>query len=105
MSEAERAEALKAIQLELFALQKQQSAIVAAFQSKKRELVRRKKQIAANGQKQCRKCREVMDVDQFYREARYADGRRPYCIECELTANKKRAAERRVLVDSEKKAA
>ena len=82
MSELERAEALKAVQLELFQLKKNYAA-------KRRELKRQFILIQGAGQKRCRKCRELMDVEQFYLDNRRADKRYPYCIEC----CSKRAAE------------
>lgn len=30
----------------------------------------------------CKRCNEEKELTLFYRESRYADGRRPYCIEC-----------------------
>lgn len=81
MSETERAEHLKAIQLELFQLKKD-------YLLKSRQLKRKFKLIQGMGQKRCRKCREEMDVDQFYVDDRYADGRYPYCRECQTGKRK-----------------
>jgi hypothetical protein len=75
MSEAERAEALKAIQLELFQIKR-------SYVQRRRELKRQFVLIQGMGQKRCRKCRELMDVEQFYLDNRYLDQRYPYCIEC-----------------------
>lgn len=90
MSEAERAKALEAIQLELFALEREYGDVVADFYAKRRAILRRRQllmhtaRVVKEGMKVCRKCDAEKDVNQFYQEARYADGRRPYCIECDL---------------------
>jgi hypothetical protein len=42
----------------------------------------RVKRLGAGLLKTCARCRLEMDADQFYRDARYADGRYPYCKEC-----------------------
>lgn len=75
MSEAERAEALKAIQLELFQIKKN-------YVHRRRELKRQFVLIQGRGEKRCRRCRELMPVEQFYPNSRYSDGRHAYCIEC-----------------------
>jgi len=73
MSEAERNQELKAIQLELFQLRR-----------KEKELKARRRFVLLNGgkEKRCKKCGDTMDLDQFYKDARYADGLYPRCIEC-----------------------
>lgn len=89
MSDAERAAALEAIQLELFALDREYGDLVADFYAKRRQILRRRQlillteRLAGEGMKLCRKCGAEKDVKKFYQEARYADGRRPYCIECD----------------------
>lgn len=83
MSETERVAALEAIQLELFALERKYGDIVADFYIKKREIMRRRARLLSTGEKRCRKCNEVKGVREFYKETRYADERRPYCIACE----------------------
>ena len=77
MTEAERAAALKNVQLELFQLKKEYSL-------KRRELKRKFLLLHGKGQKRCRKCKDAMDVEQFYLDNRYADGRYPYCRECQI---------------------
>jgi|ERR1051325_4304381 hypothetical protein len=90
MSESERAAALEAIQLELFALDREYGDLVADFYAKRRQILRRRQlilhatRVARVGMKRCRKCGADKDVSEFYQEARYADGRRPYCIQCDL---------------------
>lgn len=91
MSEAEQA-TLEAIQLELFALEREYGDLVADFYAKRREILKRrrrvlntlKRPIVPQGKKQCGKCFAVKDKTDFYAESRYSDGRRPYCIECDL---------------------
>jgi hypothetical protein len=77
MSEAERAQALKSIQLELFQLKQD-------YLVKRKELTRRLTLIHGKGLKTCRKCRLEMDVEQFYQDSRYRDGYYPYCRECQV---------------------
>lgn len=83
MSESERAEKLKAIQLELLQLKRE-------YLLREREIRARLRLIQGMGQKRCRKCDDVMDVDQFYVDVRYLDGRYPYCMECKNAMNKAR---------------
>lgn len=96
MSESERAAALEAIQLELFALDREYGDLVADFYAKRRAIMRRRQlllhseRVSKAGMKLCRKCEIEKDVKQFYQEARYADGRRPYCIECDQKRFKSR---------------
>lgn len=75
MSEAERTSTLKAIQLELFQLKK-------SYELKRRELKRQLRLIQGGGQKRCRDCDLVMDVEQFYPDRSRRDDRDVYCIEC-----------------------
>lgn len=99
MSETERAAALKEVQLELFELKRKFQLIASEhwkeFRLAKRELVRKQLLLFNSGTKSCRKCNEVMDVEQFYRDDRYADGRRPYCIECDSAGAKERYRRRK----------
>lgn len=81
MSESERAEAIKAVQMELFALHE-----------RRKELKRKMAQLALAGTKWCRKCRETMGVEQFYADKRYADGLHPYCRECKADYYRSRRA-------------
>lgn len=96
MSESERAAALEAIQLELFALDREYADVVADFYAKRREILKRRllilhtERVAREGMKLCRKCGAEKNVREFYQEARYADGRRPYCIECDSARAKGR---------------
>lgn len=62
--------------------------IRSEFQAKRKEIKRRLEQLRANGEKLCRKCRIVMDFEQFYESKQRLDGRESYCIECK----KKKAA-------------
>lgn len=78
MSESERAEALESIQLELFQLKRQ-------YALQRKELKRQLVLLHGRGMKRCRKCRDEMDVEQFYKDPRYADGYYPYCRECQST--------------------
>jgi formamidopyrimidine-DNA glycosylase len=74
MSESERAQALKSIQLEMF----------QDYLLKRRELKRQLILVHGKGLKRCRKCGHEMDVEQFYKDSRYADGYYSYCRECQL---------------------
>jgi len=75
MSEQERAEQLKAIQLQLIELKKE-------YLLQTRRLKRQLTLVANQGLKRCRRCFEEMHVEQFYEDDRYTDGRYPYCREC-----------------------
>lgn len=98
MSEEEQAATLEAIQLELFALEREYGDLVADFYAKRREILKRrrnvlnalKRPIVSQGQKQCSKCGAVKDKTDFYAEARYSDGRRPCCAKCDLARMKQR---------------
>ena len=83
MSESERAEKLKAIQLELFQIKQ-------VYVQKRKELKRQLVLIRGRGMKRCRDCSEVMEVDQFPLDPRYSDARYPYCYECKNARNLKR---------------
>ena len=83
MSEAERAAALKNVQLELFQLKKE-------YELKRRQLKRQLTLIQGAGMKRCRDCNEVMEVEQFALDPRYLDHRYPYCHECKRMRNLKR---------------
>lgn len=89
MSESERAAALEAIQLELFALDREYGDLVADFYAKRREILKRRKRLLIADPKTCRKCDEKKDADRFYRDDRYSDCRRPYCIDCDLERMKR----------------
>lgn len=75
MSEAERAAAIKEIQLELFEIKR-------TYLNLSKQLKRKIATLASKGRKRCRQCKEVMDVEQFYVDMQKADGRYSYCIEC-----------------------
>lgn len=85
MSERELREALEPIQLRLFQLRAEVKQIAAERKRLKREAAK----LIAQGKKVCRKCREEMESEQFYRDDRYRDGLYPYCRECQ---GKKRKA-------------
>lgn len=76
MTELERAQALKEVQMELFQLKKE-------YLLKRKQLKRQLVLIQGRGMKQCRICREEMEVDQFPLDPRYLDNRYPYCYECQ----------------------
>ena len=88
MSEAERAAALKSIQLELFQLKKE-------YLLRARQLKRQLVLIQGRGLKRCRICRDEMDVEQFPLDPRYLDHRYPYCYECKLARVIKRKQTRK----------
>lgn len=80
MSESERAEKLREIQLELFQVTREHLLSRRRIKELKRQFIL----IHGSGQKRCRKCDEVMDVEQFYPDKRYADGYYPHCRECQV---------------------
>jgi len=81
MSEREE---FKAIQLELFALQRTQKQLTLRL-TQLRLLVRR---LGVALRKMCIRCEIEMDAEQFYRCARYSDGLYPYCRDCKRTMNR-----------------
>lgn len=88
MGEAERAEAVRSIQLELFQLGKEYQRVLRDFYSKRKALKRKLRLVQATGRKRCRQCRIEMDIEQFYKDKQKSDGRDSYCIECRGTRNK-----------------
>lgn len=88
MSEAERAEAISAVQLELFNLQREYKSALKDFYNKRRVLKRKLRLVQANGMKRCRRCRVEMDIEQFYRDKQKSDGHDSYCTDCRLLRNK-----------------
>jgi hypothetical protein len=88
MSETERVEVLKAIQMELFELGKEYQRVLRDFYAKRKALKRKLKLALAAGRKTCRQCRIEMDIEQFYKDKQKSDGRDSYCIECRGTRNK-----------------
>lgn len=88
MSEAERAAAIKELQLELFEMKR-------TYLNRSKQLKRKLILIQGRGQKRCRKCRELMDVEQFYKDPRRSDGNDSYCIECRIQQAKEKNARRR----------
>ncbi len=88
MSEAERAQAIEAVQLELFQLGQEYQRVLRDFYVKRRALKRKLKRVQAAGKKRCRQCRIEMDIEQFYRDKQKSDGRDSYCIECRGFRNK-----------------
>lgn len=98
MSETERTEALKAIQLELFQLKRE-------YALKTRELKRQLILIQGGGQKRCRDCDLLMDVEQFYPDNSRWDKRDVYCIECRSKRSSKAYAKRKANVIARGKAA
>lgn len=104
MSEAERAEALRAVQMELFRLkQSYESAcrqlglfdLRKDYEAKRNEMKRRLRLIQGGGQKRCRDCRELMDVEQFYLDNSRFDKRDVYCIECRAERARRAYAKRK----------
>lgn len=75
MSEAERVEAIKSLQMQLFEL-KREYLLTA------KKLKRQLSMVQDCGLKMCRKCRVEMDVEQFAVDRSKADGRDSYCSEC-----------------------
>lgn len=80
MTEPERARAIEAVQLQLFELR----ARVKEIERERVRLRRLKVKLAFQGTKICRKCREDMDAEQFYRDDSRRDGLSSYCRECKL---------------------
>lgn len=81
MSEQERAQAIKSLQLELFEMKR-------VYLLKAKQLKREINQIASKGMKVCRLCRLEMDVEQFYRRKDTLDQRDSWCIECRKAKQK-----------------
>ncbi len=92
----------ESLQLELFDLVKEHAIIsrkLARLSRRHREVTGTIRRLKARlsrarivGTKQCRKCGETMDVDQFYKDDRYADGFHPWCRECKRIFNKNKQA-------------
>lgn len=103
MTEAERLKRLEAVQLELFAISKQQEQLRLKFQDLQKsragltrrvsELRRYIKRLLPPATKKCRKCgAELLASEFFYPDDRYADGRYPYCKFCKSEMSKGRKA-------------
>ncbi len=91
MSEVERAEAIKSLQMELFQI-KQLHIVLSKKLRRQRRIIEQKIQaIASRGVKMCRQCREEMDVEQFSRDKQKSDGRDSYCLECRSLRHRKAA--------------
>jgi len=83
-----RSQIVRSLQMELFEIEMQLSEFEAKRKQIKAELAKR-----GAGTKVCRKCREEMDIDQFYRDKQKLDGRTSWCHECvKEKERKKRAA-------------
>lgn len=102
MSEAERAEALKEVQLELFAIRQK-------YLLKTGKLKRKLFLIQGGGMKRCRAIAcasqgEPMKFDQFYKDDRSADGYYQYCKECKVRLSKDRYHRKRNVISRGKAA-
>lgn len=82
MSELERAEAAKEIQLELFQLKQDQAERTREYLAKRKALKRKLRLIHGKGLKRCRRCNYEMPVEQFSLDRQKTDGRSSYCLEC-----------------------
>lgn len=96
MSETERVEALKAIQLELFQLRREYLLRVKDLKARRKFLL-----LHGRNQKRCRKCNEMMDAEQFYRDRQFADGLYPWCRECCAKRDKERYKRKRNVLVSQ----
>ncbi len=82
---SKQAGVVRGIQMELF----QVEALLSEFEAKRKELKARLARMGA-GTKVCTKCKEEMDIEQFYRDRQKIDRRSSWCCECKQTAGRER---------------
>jgi len=68
---------LRSLQLELFEIE----FALSEFEKKRKEIRARLNQLGA-GMKTCTKCKEEMEIEQFYRDNQKFDKRSSWCREC-----------------------
>lgn len=81
---------VREIQMELFAI----DSTIYQFSQKRKEL-KAKLVTLGVGTKTCTKCKEELDIDQFYRDGQKPDGRSAWCCECVTEAQKERSRRKR----------